>query len=456
MKGQTTDYCKKIITDIGFTKSDSENLSKLGNKSIEDLLSGNNPNLLVFPNDIKECKDEIQNDHIFNFNAEDNTLETSNILGFIGLKDTQLTIRSRFAKDGQEDYFLHYMLQKVFAINLFRLEHGTSDNSIFDFLLYMFPNLLKNALRQGLYKEYQKREYNDSNVKGTIDVNRHIRLNIPFAGRIAYNTREYCYDNHITQLIRHTIEYIRNKPLGNSILNNDDDTKTAVQEIIRATGTYDRNQRSAIINKNIIPVHHPYFSKYTALQKICLQILRHDKIKYGDDKEKVYGILFSGSWLWEEYIGIVLRERFNHYYLNKGTQFHLFKDENDSKVQKIIPDYLSKEEGDINKRKMVADAKYIALNKNNTYGEERALAIYYKTVMYMYRFQSDLGFLFYPYQTENTEDINCKTDILTVIGLNSHIIKLGFPIAKSNTFENFCSQMTTQEKKYSNEINRFE
>ena len=44
----------------------------------------------------------------------------------------------------------------------------------------MFPFYLKKALRQGLYKEYHKQNYNDSNVRGTIDINRHLGKNIPF------------------------------------------------------------------------------------------------------------------------------------------------------------------------------------------------------------------------------------------------------------------------------------
>ncbi|MCZ9999532.1 McrC family protein [Brachyspira hyodysenteriae] len=54
-------------------------------------------------------------------------------------------------------------------------------------------------------------KHNDANVKGTIDINRYIKNNIPFNGKISYNTREYSYDNNINQLIRHTIEYINTK-----------------------------------------------------------------------------------------------------------------------------------------------------------------------------------------------------------------------------------------------------
>ena len=44
-------------------------------------------------------------------------------------------------------------------------------------------------MRQGVYREYQNYRHNDANLKGTIDVGRHIARNIPFVGNIAYTTR---------------------------------------------------------------------------------------------------------------------------------------------------------------------------------------------------------------------------------------------------------------------------
>ena len=66
-----------------------------------------------------------------------------------------------------------------------------------------------------MYKQYITRKNNDANVRGVIDVNRHIRYNKPFNGKIAYSTREYSYDNDVTQLIRHTIEFISTYDGGN-------------------------------------------------------------------------------------------------------------------------------------------------------------------------------------------------------------------------------------------------
>jgi len=282
-----------------------KNLQKIAEKPIGQLSLEDHPNLLIFPQNLEEYGDKIGQQYVFE--VKEGKLCTKNIMGFIGYRDTKVRIHSRFAQ-GDNDYFLHYMLQKVFSINLFDLKYHADEENIFDFLIYLFPAFLKRAIQQGLYKEYQTREYNDANIRGRIDVPRHIRMNIPFAGKVAYSTREYAYDNHVTQLVRHTIEYIANHQYSSGILQNDDTTKDAVNLIREATPSYSQNDRSKVINQNLRPLSHPYFSEYRHLQRLCVQILRYEEIKYGRDDDEIYGVLFDGAWLWEEYLNTILQD----------------------------------------------------------------------------------------------------------------------------------------------------
>ena len=341
----TEDNRRKTLTSEE-AKGHLDHLKWMAKPTIAQLCSSELQNLLIFPPSLRESEDKIGNEHIFTL--EDHVLVTGNVMGFVGCGDTKMQIRSRFA-DGEDDYFLHYMLQKVFSINLFDLKHSSDKESIFDFLIYLFPTFLKRAMRQGLYKEYQTRRYNDANVKGRIDVGRHIRQNIPFVGKVAYTTREYATDNHVTQLIRHTIEYIAGHPFCGNILNNDDETRDAVGLINLATGTYNKNDRRQIIHQNLRPVHHPYFNEYRGLQKLCLQILRHEEIKYGHDEDEIYGVLFDGAWLWEEYLNTFLKEKgYKHPQnrIGKGGR-RIFTDG----YEKVMPDFYREHE-------IVLDAKY--------------------------------------------------------------------------------------------------
>ena len=125
---------------VGKEKSISEikDLIPLANKSIKTLCE-ENENILVFPTSIMDSNDRIGDSSIFDLYLKDSeyvNIKTNNVLGFIGRKSHQLHIYSRFDHNDR-DYFLHYMLQRVFSFNMFNLDYSTSDESIFDFLIYI-------------------------------------------------------------------------------------------------------------------------------------------------------------------------------------------------------------------------------------------------------------------------------------------------------------------------------
>lgn len=204
------------------TLSNYKDLIKIANTSVE-ALTKQNPSLLVFPEVLGTYKDGIEEESILNLYGDSEDLSKvkisiGNLMGFVGIENTQLKITSRFSKADGNDYFMHYLLQKVFSINLFDYKYTSGDSGELDLLLFSFPLLLKKALAQGIFKTYQTFKRNDSNVKGVIDVNRHIRFNTPFNGNIAYNSRERTFDNVITELIRHTIEYIKKLDMEKRII----------------------------------------------------------------------------------------------------------------------------------------------------------------------------------------------------------------------------------------------
>ena len=428
----TSDYS---IANI--TPDELDDLRVIADVEISNISLEDYPNLLVFPDSFRSYDRDFGNKIICSIADEGRKLCTNSMVGFIGRNNTHLSIHSRFADNGKEDFFLHYMLQRVAKITLFNLQHTMDEDSVFDFLLYLFPLYLKNAISQGVYRQYITHKYNDANVRGVIDVSRHIKYNEPFNGSVAYTTREYSYDNNITQLIRHTIEFI-SKNGGDDILNIDEDTKQAVAQIIGATPSYINNELQSVINKNLTPIAHPYYNEYAPLQRLCLQILRHEELKYGQEEDEVYGVLIDAAWLWEEYLAIVLEGRYNHYLKERGKRFYLFEN-----FQQIIPDYLSID------NKIVADAKYIPLNRESWYGEEKATSIYYKTITYMYRFCSNQGFLFYPYPDEDVKPtpLKIKTEIAGVNG--GTITKLGLRIPSNcDGYPSFCASMGKYEQDF--------
>jgi 5-methylcytosine-specific restriction endonuclease McrBC regulatory subunit McrC len=405
-----------------------DNLQHLAAKPLCELCLDERPNLLIFPVDFKTHGDDIGKQHIFTI--ENERLITGNIMGFIGYHDTQVSIRSRFAQDDCHDYFIHYMLQRVFAINLFDLKTGTDNESIFDFLIYLFPSFLKKAMRNGIYKEYQTREHNDTNVRGRIDVSRHIRQNIPFTGKVSYTTREYVTDNRLTQLIRHTIEYIAQHPFNGNILNNDEDTKVAVSKIRQVTKTYNRGARHQIVNQNLRPVRHPYFSEYRNLQHLCLQILRQEGIKYGYDGSPVYGVLFDGAWLWEEYLNTVLSDAGFLHPRNKTGEGG----------KRIFADKIGNETvmSDFHKAGIVLDAKY----KSYSNWKEVTRDDRFQLLAYMHLYDAGRsGFIVpvcIPPDIKTTRSLNGRGGTMSIIGMNVATI--------CKNYNEFSSHMAQEEK----------
>lgn len=460
------DCCRgqKQVFDINEIKSD---LAKIADIKIGELSLYDNPNLLVFPRDLHRYGDEISENCIISMRYDE--ISTGNIMGFVGVNDTQLDVKSRFAKEDGDDYFLHYMLQKVFSINLFDIKHTTRQEDIFDFLLYLFPHFLKKALSQGLFKKYRRFEYNNANIRGPIDVNRHIRENIPFRGTVAYSTREHSYDNEVTQLVRHTVEFIRTKEQGSAILNNDLETKTCVSQIVMATQTYNVRDRNRVISQNLRPVRHPYYSAYTDLQNLCLRILRHESIKYGQEKDKVYGVLFDGAWLWEEYLNkIFIEHKLDIIHAENRTGkngINLY--ENGRKC--YYPDFYKQIPGDEKGEKsFVLDAKYKRLGNSFAVDEQESCDlkntisigrdVLFQMITYMHVLPATHCALVYPLERKEP---SCNTVFKAVprklMGFGGNITGFGIPIPEilpEHNYSDFCESLKSVELSLKGEVEK--
>ena len=302
-------------------------------------------NIFIFPNDLTHTPDLEKDQKIFE--TVNQEIKTGNVIGFLGCGQERLTISSRFS-DESNDHFLHYLLQKVLHINLTSLDVALSrEDKLYQLLVYLFPKYLQAALRKGLYKEYQRFFHNDSHVKGVIDVRNHLKKNLPFMGNVAYTTREFTYDNPLMQLIRHTVEYIKTQKSFGVLL---DSNRENITEITRVTSAYKLADRAKIIRMNKIKlIRHAYFREYRKLQELCLIILNQEKHGLGYQAQKIHGILFDVSWLWEEYVYTLLPKDFIHPRNKDKTEgISVFS----NRERKVFPDFYHKE------LKIVLDAKY--------------------------------------------------------------------------------------------------
>jgi len=375
-----------VINDNSYVKKElladaREIISIVADKTLEQL---EKEGVFVFP-EMHEAEDLSKNQMILQ--SVNDSFFSGNVMGFLGIGNERLTIKSRFSTD-KNDFFFQYLLEKVLNIpNIVNMDTDTNqEERIFHLLLFLFPSYLKAALRKGIYKSYVRNEYNDGNPKGTIDIPRHIKKNIPFLGKLAYTQREYSYDNEVMELIRHTIEYIKKKPYGKKLL---DKVKDEVKLVVEATTAYrpcDLRKILVLNKKNVI--RHAYFREYCLLQQLCMLILQNQKHQIGTGSRKIFGILFDGAWLWEEYINMLIGENGEcskcfYHPKNKARQGaqYLFA----GNIGKIYPDFISKD----SENRVIADAKYKPMDNIRQ-------SDYLQVLAYMFRFEAKKGFYFYP------------------------------------------------------------
>lgn len=360
-------------------------------------------------------------------------------MGFLGYGQERLVIESRFST-GTDDYFFQYLLERFLDFpNILDLNTvANHDIRLFQLLLFLFPHYLKSAMRKGIYKTYVRNHYNDGNVKGTIDIARHISKNTPFTGKIAYRQREFSLDNSLMELVRHTIEFIKTKSYGHQLLYQ---VKDEVSNIIHVTPGYEYCDRSKIVFENKKnPIRHAYFNEYRELQLLCILILQHERHRVGSGIRPIHGILFDGAWLWEEYIYLLIGEHFFHPMNKKGNGAQRLFNRN---TGLIYPDFISRD----SENRVIADAKYKPVTNIGNRD-------YLQVLAYMFRFDAKKGYYFYPESGEiesmefrlnrgSTYEKNVVArDDITLVKCGLHI-----PCEAMN-YEQFKNQMIQNEARF--------
>src|SRR5699024_11458004 len=109
-------------------------------------------------------------------------------------------------------------------------------------------------------------------------------------------------------LICYTIEFINRRMRLRQFLYMNDVTR----ENVHVNEANSLHLEAAGVTKTIhhnakIPVRHGYYLEYQSLQRICIAILRAEYHYFTrDSNNEVYGVLFDGAWMFEEYINTLI------------------------------------------------------------------------------------------------------------------------------------------------------
>lgn len=427
------------LSDVNEDSAEISILREVSGKSLQQF--SDSEQIITIP---ESTRNEIVTDSPILTCDYNNSVQTGNIVGFIGNRQISLSITSRFAQ-GNSDFFIQYMLCKVLGINVTQFMFPSSRDYGLDLLPFLFPLYLKRALKQGIYRPYTRVEYNDSRLKGHIDISAHLKNNIPFRGTIAYNTRERIDDNIITQLIRHTIEVISTNKNIKGILSIDRDTINNVRFIRAITPSFNTRDLYKVLHGNRKKLIHPYFTYYSPLQTLCKLILMKQKGGFGESSTQFNGILIDVAWLWEEYLNIILKDihirhprnraKYGTVYVANAMKSHNTTEYKYTNIWERYPDFYTDE--------MVIDAKYKFISKEKIARED-----VHQLITYMHIMNKKYGAFISP-----TNETCNEYDIFNLNGMGGVISLLRMSIPQHNILDDFYRDIQKSEIDLINCIN---
>ena len=342
--------------------------SKYGKMTLKELVASSEAILDLSPNSHLD-DDERKNLRFFSYTNEKKKdgknvtsfrLDTGNLMGVLRFRTPdrklalQVQVLSRFDR-GNKNYFLNYLLSKAFDVSLGTDEVSSNPESILDNLLdLLFIRRLADAVGNvGLFKQYRERRNNDWNFKGRLDLPRHLRENVPLQRGIAYVKREIEHDVPLNEMILLAAKEVRKRRAD--FFDRNEDARNALRALLVAVPN-PRAVRDVLRERTCRePVSQPYYREaYEPLRQVAKMILKKEQWSlFADDGDaEVSGVVFDGSWLWEEYIAKVLVNRgFRH-----GTEpvLRVFKD----KPKRFIPDFYRLNGSGEQGCDIVLDAKY--------------------------------------------------------------------------------------------------
>ena len=286
-------------------------------------------------------KTELETDENYNPLSEKYSDSQSKTEHTVKKLDVVIEIHSRYDNVSGKPYFLSTMLMESLGLRSDHTLVPSNDEDFFDFLLiFLFKQQLEAACAKGFYKTYVTFEENDDRPRGTIDIDRHIRLNIgQNNGKIAYSYRESTYNNPFNHLIICAYEYLRKKfPDQIESIIDDCEAYYAIRQL-RTLITYSDYKNSIMIAKNLRPITHPFFLEYEALRKTCIMILRDEGVSiFSGDEEETRSILFYLPELWELYLKKHLDSAKNDYIVKSQYEFNVLskKPINKNDIESIL------------------------------------------------------------------------------------------------------------------------
>ena len=167
-------------------------------------------------------------------------------------------------------------------------------------------------------------------------------------------------------------------------------------------------------------------------------ILSREKHGLGPQSQRVHGILFDVSWLWEEYVYTLLPKDFIHpRNKDKTDGISVFS----NRERKVFPDFYHKE------LKIVLDAKYKKLEFTEKGINREDL---FQLISYSYILKAEKGGLVFP-----SKDKVVDNEIGKLAGYGALLKKLSIHIPQNaSSYNEFCEMIESSEAIFKRNIDK--
>ena len=341
--------------------------------------------------------------------------QTGNYVGKFVWKGLEIDIKSRFS-----NIFLERMLN--FANDIFLDDVSITGDSVdknFDIskyiIYYMFVQNLEKAFLLGFPKAYKSIEHHEMKLKGKIDINRFIKNDIPFRGKVSSVSREQKENQEIIDVLYKAVKIIDKESEKSSTKEN----KVSFTKNISHIKTHLKQHRSNkyvsndTINKAIKSkaLQNPIFTPYKKVLEYAKFIIDGNNIEEKHDgKNETYGFIINVAELFEIYITKLLQNKFSDWIV-ESPKIELYP--NQFFTRKIIPDIVMIKDNDV----IIFDTKYKRMNmrgrdQNGAGDVDRNDFFQINTYMSFYQnkdYKVKVGGLLYPMNLFEIDECHSET-----------------------------------------------
>ncbi|MCT7625045.1 McrC family protein [Aliarcobacter butzleri] len=330
--------------------------------------------------------------------------QTGNYVGKFVWNGLEIDIKSRFSNT-----FLERMLN--FANDIFLDDVSITGNKVDKdldiskyIIYYMFVQNLEKAFLLGLPKAYKSIEHHEMKLKGKIDINRFIKYDIPFQGKISSVSREQKEIQEIIDVLYKAIKIIDKNKFNTKNISH---IKTHLKQY--KSNNYVSNET---INKSLKSkaLQNPIFTPYKKVLEYARFIINGNNIEEKNAGDtKTHGFIINIAELFEIYVTKLLQKEFSEWKV-ESPKIELYS--NQFFARKIIPDIVMTKDNDV----MIFDTKYkkmLMRGKNQDGAGDVDRTDFFQINTYMSYYQNNpnqynlkIGGLLYPIEKSFIESKN--------------------------------------------------